>query len=119
VVNPFWRWLRGDTGYRFPIIELDPSMTNLLGLPGTDSLTGFKGTITGQVRFISGCNQLLLTPTVTADGSIRSPEWFDEQRIALGDARERVELDNGATPGFDRAPQSVTRMPSSVQPPKR
>lgn len=87
-------------------------MSNYIGLPGTDSLTGFKGTITGHVRFISGCNQLLLTPTVTADGSIRSPEWFDEQRVAVGDADQRVVLDNAATPGHDR-------MPTPSQAPKR
>lgn len=73
-----------------------------LGHKYKDKITGFEGTATGHVHYISGCNQTLLAPAVAADGSLRGSEWFDDQRMTPlgGDA---IALDNGATPGFDRA----------------
>ena len=73
-----------------------------LGMKAKDKISGFTGTITGRCEYVSGCTQLLLAPTVGKDGAARSSEWFDEQRC------ERVgttmlKLDNGKTPGFDRA----------------
>ena len=73
------------------------------GLTGTDIITGFSGTIVGFAAYISGCNQLLLSPKVKKDGSHNDGQWFDEQRIEVIAKSKRVVLDNGATPGFDKA----------------
>jgi len=76
-------------------------MTIQLGNTYKDKITGFAGVATGHVRYISGCNQVLLAPPVDADGKLRDSQWFDEQR--LDDQRsETIVLDNSVTPGPDK-----------------
>lgn len=73
-----------------------------LGMTYKDKITGFEGVATGFVQYLTGCNQALLAPPLSADGSLRDSNWFDVQRLDLL-AREQVVLDNGPTPGCDRA----------------
>jgi len=76
----------------------------ILGRKYIDKITGFKGVATGQVRYITGCNQVLLAPRAGDDGDLKSAQWFDEQRVGLDpDDESVIELDNGSTPGPDRA----------------
>ncbi|MCI0631546.1 MAG: hypothetical protein L0Y44_12925 [Phycisphaerales bacterium] len=72
----------------------------MLGRKGKDRITGFAGTITAYVEYLSGCNQVLMTPPVGADGKLGDANWFDVQRIELTDD-PAIALTNGATPGFD------------------
>jgi hypothetical protein len=74
----------------------------LLGYKCQDRVTGFVGVATGFCQYLSGCHQILLVPTVAADGAFRDGQWFDQQRVLLLPAESRVTLDNGATPGFDK-----------------
>lgn len=74
-----------------------------LGATYTDRITGFTGVCTGLCQYISGCNQALLTPKINADGSTKEAHWYDEQRLTLVADVPVVVLDNGATPGFDKA----------------
>lgn len=74
----------------------------ILGNRYRDVITGFTGVATGSVKYISGCNQVLLSPQVGLDGALRDPQWFDEQRLQQVDG-VRIELNNSATPGPDRA----------------
>lgn len=74
----------------------------ILGNRYRDVITEFTGVATGVVKYISGCNQVLLSPQVGPDGALRDPQWFDEQRLQPVDGA-RIELNNSATPGFDRA----------------
>lgn len=74
-----------------------------LGAKYRDLITGFTGTATGYVEYISGCNQAMLAPTLGDDGKPRDAAWFDVQRLErLPDPA--IVLDNVATPGFDMAP---------------
>jgi len=75
---------------------------SLLGRRGRDVVTGFSGTITGEVQYITGCNQLLLTPLVGDDGRPIDPQWFDEQRVEL-DGTDSVVL-KGPGYGPDKVP---------------
>lgn len=75
---------------------------SLIGLTGVDQITGFRGLITGEVTYISGCNQVLLTPKAKQDGELVGAQWLDEQRIVIDDQQPPVILHNGATPGADR-----------------
>lgn len=78
-------------------------MNNIvLGATYIDKITGFNGVATGYVQYLTGCNQVLLAPRSGADGAFRSSEWFDQQRLDVQSDRV-VALDNGATPGCDRA----------------
>lgn len=65
-----------------------------------DKITGFTGTVTGFVTYISGCNQALVVPPVDKDGKHVDAQWFDEQRLDITDANPIV-LDNSLTPGPD------------------
>ncbi len=73
-------------------------MHESIGKSFTDSITGFKGVCTGRIEYISGCNQLLLTPKVGEDGVLKDGAWFDEQRCQVN-STSKVALDNGKTPG--------------------
>jgi len=71
-----------------------------LGRTYRDKITGFEGVATGHCRYISGCNQTLLTARVSEKGEAREPHWFDDQRLVpVGD--DVIALDNGDTPGCD------------------
>ena len=76
-------------------------MKAFLGYSYKDRLTGFTGICTGRVEYLTGCNQALLQPRVSAEGAMRDSVWIVEQRLVqLAD--EPVTLDNGKTPGFDK-----------------
>lgn len=77
-------------------------MHELLGRKVRDCITGFTGVVTGRVEYLTGCNQVLVSPAAKDDGSLVAPEWFDEQRVTTLTG-ERVVLDNGLNPGCDRA----------------
>lgn len=74
-----------------------------VGMKVKDKITGFAGTVTGVVRYISGCNQALVVPPAREDGSFISGEWFDLQRLEIT-SQDVLVLDNSITPGADRAP---------------
>lgn len=73
-----------------------------LGEKARDRITGFEGVVTGLALYISGCDQALLAPPVDNEGRFRDGLWFDIRRLVRIDGPTIV-LDNGATPGCDRA----------------
>ena len=73
----------------------------LIGHTVCDSLTGFKGVVTGHCTYITGCAQVLVQPRGKDDTVRPEPQWFDEQRVQDCPDAEVVMLDNGATPGCD------------------
>lgn len=74
-----------------------------LGMTYKDKITGFVGVATGFVQYISGCNQALIQPRCGEDGSMLDSQWFDQQRLEPVTDAPLVTLDNGTTPGCDRA----------------
>lgn len=76
---------------------------SLLGFTFRDSVTGFEGVATGHVEYITGCDQLLLVPSVDENGKLRDSNWFDTQRCVLVPAKERVVVDNSEFNGPDKA----------------
>jgi hypothetical protein len=73
-----------------------------LGDTAQDRITGFQGVVTGLCYYISGCNQALIVPEVK-DGAFREAQWFDVQRLHRLENVPRIILDNGSTPGHDKA----------------
>jgi hypothetical protein len=71
-----------------------------LGSKVTDKITGLTGRVVGIVEYISGCNQVLVSPPVDKDGKYVDAHWVDVQRLEILD-EPRVTLDNGTTPGCD------------------
>jgi hypothetical protein len=70
-----------------------------LGSTVKDKITGLSGIVTGYVTYTSGCNQALVTPPVSKEGTMRDSAWIDEQRLEVV-SKKVIKLDNGAAPGF-------------------
>ena len=72
-----------------------------LGQLGRDIITGFTGICLAKAQYLTGCNQVLLTPTkLSVDDKRREGEWFDDQRIQAVN-NEILRLDNRTTNGAD------------------
>lgn len=61
-----------------------------IGQTARDKITGFEGRVTGHARYITGCDQFLLTPKVSKDGDAKDGRWFDEHRLAVEDPNVMV-----------------------------
>lgn len=70
-----------------------------LGRKGKDKITGFAGIVTGFVEYITGCNQLLLMPSVGKDGKSGEGQWFDDSRVDL--TGKAIVLDSSKANGPD------------------
>lgn len=46
-----------------------------------EKVTGFKGTITGSVYYLTGCSQYLVTAKQKDEFSEASSVWYDEGRL--------------------------------------
>jgi len=64
---------------------LEKKDTYNLGCRAEDIITEFQGIITGFCRYITGCDQYLITPKVDKEGKPVSAKWFDENRIEILD----------------------------------
>ena len=69
----------------------------VLGAHYKDKVTGFVGVAMGLVTYLTGCNQVLLSPPVDKDGKFQSSLWFDEERMEPTDG-VAVVVDKGPTP---------------------
>ena len=66
-----------------------------------DKITGFEGVATGRATYISGCDQVLLSPKCGEDGTAKYAQWYDAQRVQEVEG-EVITLDNSKSPGCDR-----------------
>lgn len=46
-------------------------------------ITGFTGTVTGFCKYLNGCEQWLVAPKVSEDGSAREALWIDVQHLEV------------------------------------
>jgi hypothetical protein len=46
-----------------------------------DYVTGFEGKATGFCSYISGCDQVSLSPGLDKDGKWQEGRWFDDDRL--------------------------------------
>jgi len=78
-------------------------MKTTLGHTYADVITGFTGVCTGRAEYLTGCNQALLQPKGEDPSKRPGSEWFDEQRLVVIGEAAPITLDNGKTPGCDKA----------------
>ena len=48
-----------------------------------EKITGFTGTITGTVFYITGCNQYLITAEAKNESTPAKAKWYDEGRLEV------------------------------------
>ena len=75
----------------------------ILGCEVTDRITGFKGTVTGLVKYISGCDQALVAPRLEDSSKLPESTWIDLNRLDVSD-KAPIELDLSKDRGACEAP---------------
>lgn len=58
------------------------SFTIELGATVKDTITGFKGVITGRCEYVTGCRTYLVQPKAVK-GEFKSALWMDEDRLTV------------------------------------
>lgn len=66
--------------------------TDVLGEHAKDKITGFEGTITGVVSYLTGCDQYLVQPTLGPNYEWREPMWLDSNRLKIDYTVEKLEI---------------------------
>lgn len=61
-----------------------------LGVKAKDVLSGFTGTISYRVQYITGCDQYGLHPGMDKEGKLLDAQQFDESRIEIINAKPLV-----------------------------
>lgn len=79
-----------------------------LGDEVRDVISGFAGTATGRIEYMTGCIQLLVSPTVDEKGQPREAHWYDEDRLEVT-KRAAVRLPAKRQDGGPSGPQAAPR----------
>ena len=74
-----------------------------LGCEVTDKITGFKGTVTGIVHYLTGCDQALVAPRAEDSSKIPESAWLDLNRLDVSN-KEPITLDLGNDRGACEVP---------------
>lgn len=72
-----------------------------------DEITGFEGRATGYCSYISGCDQVLIVPTLDKEGKHRAGMWFDDDRLIDVEAATAVRRESGRG-GPEQAPSRTS-----------
>ena len=80
------------------------------GSKAVDKLTGFAGTVTARIEYITGCIQYQLQPYGLKEGKVIEPQWFDESRLDAVDESSAKRRDDASSGG------PVTSMPTPQHP---
>lgn len=70
-----------------------------LGEKVTDSITGFKGTVTGRSEYITGCKQYAVVPR-SKDNKASEGTWFDEDRLVGSVKKKKAKKPRGGPQSF-------------------
>jgi hypothetical protein len=54
-----------------------------MGAVAMDAVTGFTGKVTGHARYITGSDQVRLTPPVDHAGKTQTEHWYDVERVEV------------------------------------
>jgi hypothetical protein len=74
----------------------------LLGQRVKDKLTGFEGLVTGRAQYITGCDQLLVQPSLNGKGEFVEARWLDEPRLDITESSQ-VMINMTSDKGGDKA----------------
>ena len=79
-----------------------------LGTEVTESITGYKGTVTARCEYTTGCVQYQVTPKCKAGGKYDEGCWLDEDRLIEKVVPKAVKKKSprAYTPTYSGGPQS-------------
>lgn len=78
-------------------------------------INGFEGVVIGKVAYLTGCLQVLVTPTKTdSNGQPQEPHWYDCGVVSLVRAGEYAHL----APAFDQRQSQPLPRGGDLLPPK-
>lgn len=69
-----------------------------MGKQAKCKLTGFNGIITGYCQYVTGCDQVLITPKMT-DNKYPEGQWLDVNRIEVKSNSKAIVLDTEVDKG--------------------
>lgn len=79
-----------------------------LGTKVRDKITGFEGIATGRATYITGCDQICITPQAEG-GDFKSSHWVDDARVetipGVGIEQDAVQGDDNGGPREEEAPK--------------
>lgn len=84
-------------GIKIKVAEIKPVVG--LGAETEDSISKFKGIVTGRFVFVNGCVRVEVSPKTLKDGKLNDPEVFDEQRL-VPQSVEAAKRPGGPRPGL-------------------
>ena len=65
-----------------------------------DVITGFEGIATSRVEYLTGCEQIGVTPIIK-DGKVQNTEYFDTSRLEYVHEGITLPIDNPGGPNRD------------------
>ena len=77
-------------------------MKEVLGTEVKDRVTGFQGIATGYVSYLTGCDQILITPKVDKEGKLIEANWYDINRVDSVEDGRKVNVDTSKEQGPDK-----------------
>ena len=83
--------------------------TSIVGYTGKDVITGFTGVITGVCSYITGCDQICLSPKVGKDGGKLEGHWIDISRVEKVAGVPRIVLVKPVTKKKTTSPKSLSK----------
>ncbi|MFA6882170.1 MAG: hypothetical protein WCQ97_10870 [Aminobacterium sp.] len=69
-----------------------------LGREVRDKVSGFRGIIVGEVKYLYGCHQFCILPPAK-NNELKEGQWFDEGRIEVVGPGVSISEVRGETPG--------------------
>lgn len=68
-------------------------MKDKFGYWARDRVTGFQGVLTGSASYLTGCDQVCITPVAKEDNSLQEGRWYDINRVEIVGDKPYVTVD--------------------------
>lgn len=84
--------------------DLPVGAEEYLGKKVRDKITGFSGTCTSYVQYITGCDQAVVQPSADKDNKYIEGRYFDINRIEIMSDEPVIEVDTSQHKGACEPP---------------
>lgn len=77
-----------------------------MGMAVCDTVTQFTGFVTARAQYITGCEQVLVQPTLK-DREFREARWFDEPRLQPVEPTQIVNIEQTDEEAYSGGPKDA------------